>query len=155
MKTNLQNTAEQLDLVAERLIPAAGPWPAASAMGVGADLLPRLRASEAQRVEVALSMMGSLQDFRAKSGDEQDELLRSLESSEPAYFALLRQVLYFAYYAQPAVVALLRQMGYDIQETPQPNGYHMAPFDEERVPKNGPGVWIPTSVVRKRFVMES
>lgn len=154
MKTNLPDTAEHIDLVAERMIPATGPWPAASAMEIGADLLPRLRDSESHRVETALAMLGPVDGFRAKSGEEQDQLLRSLEVSAPTLFAMLRQVIYFAYYAQPEVVALLRQKGYDIQETPQPNGYHMAPFDEERAPKNGRGAWIPTSAVRKRLVME-
>ncbi len=155
MRTSQASTAEHLDLVTERLIPADDLWPAASTMSVGADLLPRLRDSEAEVVEAALAALGSVEQFRAKSGTEQDELLRALEQSRPAQFELLRRVLYFAYYAQPAVIALLRAKGYDIQETPQPDGYRMEPFDRDRVPDNGRGVWIPTSAVLKRVVSES
>lgn len=154
MSTKLGATADYLNLVTERLIPPTGHWPSATTMGVGADLLPRLRASEADGIEAALLELGSLKDFRSKSGPQQDELLRVLESSEPAKFALLRQILYFAYYAQPPVIALLRQRGYDIQEAPQPSGYHMAPFNDDQVPTSGRGAWIPTSAVLKRVVSE-
>ena len=154
MQTRAEGPAEYLDLVTERLIPAVDSWPAATTMGVGADVLPRLRPSEAEGLESALAALGPLDGFRAKSGSEQDGLLRALESSEPAKFALLRQILYFAYYAQPAVISLLREKGYDIQETPQPHGYHMEPFDNDRVSKNGRGAWIPTSAVLKRVVSE-
>lgn len=154
MQSSLQTAAVFLDAVTERLIPPTGAWPAATTMGVGADVLPRLRESERAALLSALEMLGTVEEFTARPGPGQDEALRGLEARNPQAFALIRQILYLAYYAQPRVVKLLQSMGYDIQETPQPHGYRMDPFNEERAQRNGPGVWIPTEAVRKRVVSE-
>lgn len=140
-------TAALLDAVCERMIPPTSRWPAASALGLGAALERHLRESEWTALLAALDRLGPDGRFLGLAGEEQDTRIAALESEHPEHFRVLRQLLYLGYYAQPAVVAVFRNLGFDVNDTPQPHGYAMAPFDLARVPAAGPGVFIPTGQV--------
>ena len=56
-------------------------------------------------------------------------LLQQLEAAQPLLFTRLLALAYYSYYAQPDVIAVIQAMGHDYRQTPQPQGYTMAPFD--------------------------
>ena len=153
MKHEPSELARGIDLVADVLIPPAGPWPAPSALQLGADLAAHLRESEAAAVRAALALLDAPDGFAQASADERIGRVAHLHETEPAAFEVVRRCVYFAYYAQPAVIRLLRELGYDINEAPQPQGYRMDPFtpavvanvDAHRL------IWIPADRVGTRL----
>lgn len=147
MKTDYMPIA--IDLVADVLIPPSGPWPAPSALGLGADLIGRLRERETQFIAEALAFLDAPDQFSELPPGDRVVRIAALESAEPAAFDVLRRCVYYAYYAQPAVIRALRGAGYDINESPQPEGYRMDPFTTDLV-KNvdrSRAVWIPLEQV--------
>lgn len=142
--------AHYFDLIVERMIPPEGQWPSAASLRVGEDVLGHLRISERNLVDAALERLAPYEDFVQMSGTERDLALRDLENQEPSAFALIRQIAYLAYYAQPAVISLLQKMGHDINLTPGPVGYRMDPFSKADIPLRSRGVWIPTEQVKVR-----
>lgn len=147
MVTTVDDLAAFVNAVCERMIPPTDVWPSATEIGVGEAVVAYLRDREWTGLVAALEKLGGREHFMEKSGEEQDQELAALESSAPELFASLRQVIYLGYYAQPRVVETLRTLGYDVNVTPQPDGYEMKPFDSSRVPTGGRGVWIPTEAV--------
>jgi len=150
MQNDDPQIALYLDLVTERMIPPEGPWPSAVDLRTGEDVLGHLRESERRLIVEALSELASYADFKSMSGHQRDSALHVLEQQNPPAFALVRQIAYLSYYAQPAVVTLLQEMGYDINATPGPNGYHMDPFSVSHLPMKRRGTWIPTEQVKIR-----
>ncbi|MFC5996442.1 gluconate 2-dehydrogenase subunit 3 family protein [Pseudonocardia hispaniensis] len=144
-----EQLAALLNAAAERMIPATDTWPSATAIGMGEDVIAELRDAETAEVAAALARLSGAQDFRRMSPEAQDAALAALERDDPPGFGTLRQVIYLAYYAQPAVIEVLRRMGHDLNEAPQPDGYRMDSFDPGRVPQDGRGVWIPTEQVTR------
>lgn len=138
-----------LDFVADVLIPPSASWPAPSTLSVGADLAGRLREREIQLLTAALEFLEPLADFADAPSDERVRRVADLESKEPAVFDVLRRCVYYGYYAQPAVIRILREQGYDINESPQPKGYRMDPFNPNVVEKvdRRRVVWIPVERV--------
>jgi len=144
-----EQLARALNVIADILIPPSGEWPAPSALQIGADLLTRVRADE----RAVLVSVSQLLDLDGAMSDVDDDVrsarLKKLASTDPLLFDVLRRCLYYAYYAQPSVVRVLRDKGYDINEAPQPHGYRMDPItpedlagiDRRRV------VWIPAELV--------
>jgi len=125
--------AAGIDVVADVLIPPVGAWPAPSALQVGADLVARLREREATVIAGALASLGAADEFAALPASDRIERIAALERDDPAVFEVLRRSVYYAYYAQPAVIRQLRAEGHDINEAPQPQGYRMEPFSAARV----------------------
>lgn len=153
MKREQSELARGIDLVADVLVPPAGSWPAPSALQLGADLVAHLRESEAAAVRDALALLDAPDGFAQASVDERTGRVARLQESDPAAFEVVRRCVYFAYYAQPAVIRLLQELGYDINEAPQPRGYRMDPFtptvvaniDTHRL------IWIPADRVGTRL----
>lgn len=140
-------SAELLDAVADALIPPGGRWPAPSALGLATDLTARLRVVEKRVVESALADIG--EDFLELGTAERASRLRAYETAEPLKFDQLRRMVYFGYYAQPAVVREWQRQGHDLNESPQPQGYRMDPFRIEQVAAVPPNrrVFIPADRV--------
>ncbi len=153
MKPDQSELARGIDLVADVLIPPTGLWPAPSALQLGADLVAHLRESEAARVRKSLALLGYPDDFDRVSVEDRIGRVVSLQETEAAAFDVVRRCVYFAYYAQPAVIRLLRELGYDINEAPQPHGYRMDPFTPAVVANvdTGRRIWIPADRVGTRL----
>ena len=125
-----------LRAVMDQIIPRGDGMPAASEVG-GVNYLDRLAQKDeeiSRRLRGCLDAVETLSvkkfgnPFVSLAGDEQVEVLRGMESSEPtvASFAALREYVYEAYYTQPEVWKLL---GYDFHATNE-SGPAMKPFDE-------------------------
>jgi hypothetical protein len=119
--------------VLETLLPGAGPWPGARALGLEADAwrLAGLVDGHAAAVRTTLDELGP--EFASLDPSERESRLRELEAGDPSRFAALRLLAYDAYYAHPAVLVVLeRRCGYPARP-PQPDGYELEPFDESRL----------------------
>lgn len=146
---NSEQLAVGLDAVADTLIPPTGDWPSPSALLLGQDLLSRLRDREIEIVSSAVEHLNAPDAFTGLNEDERVARVEELETSRPGEFDVFRRCVYFAYYAQPAVVRILRTKGFDVNEAPQPTGYSMEPFAPEHVSgvDRGRVVWIPAEKV--------
>jgi hypothetical protein len=111
--------------VLDRLIPPQGEMPGAGEAGTADYMdgvvsssphLARLFSRSLQDIEIAAARLGS--GFEELSGDQQDEVLRSVEADSPQFFDLLVRHTYNGYYSNPKVVELL---GLD-PRPPQPRG---------------------------------
>ncbi|MGF1646713.1 MAG: hypothetical protein ACFCVF_07325 [Kineosporiaceae bacterium] len=137
--------ADVLDAVADTMIPPEGDWPAPSALAVGADLADQLRHEHLALISDAAGTLPP--GFAEASLVVRTVVLRRLEQTDPASFDLLRRACYLGYYARPEVVAVLRARGHDVSESPQPNGYAIAPVDLATMPRTGRGRYVATSDV--------
>ena len=118
----------------DRLIPAVDDLPAAGQMGLGPEV--ERIAGEVPRYANALeSVLGALATdllsratggFRALSPDDQDDAIRVIERNIPNGFGTFLEIVYLAYYLQPAVH---RRIGW-VGRPPQPEGFELPPFDE-------------------------
>ena len=120
-----QSQYELVTAVLDRLIPSQGDMPGAGEAGTadyldgiaaGSAQLARLFARGLQDIEIAAARIGD--GFDDLSGDQQDEVLRGVESDSPEFFDLLVRHTYNGYYSNPEVVELL---GLD-PRPPQPRG---------------------------------
>ena len=111
--------------VLDRLIPPQGEMPGAGEVGTadyldgiaaGSARIARLFSSGLQDIEIAAARVGA--SFEELRGDQQDEVLRSIEVDSPDFFDLLVRHTYNGYYSNPKVVELL---GLD-PRPPQPRG---------------------------------
>jgi Gluconate 2-dehydrogenase subunit 3 len=96
-----------LHAATDRIIPAQGKMPAASAVGA-VEYLEALSARDQdvqQRLAKALAALGPA--FGESSENEQIGALEKLEKADPPSFAALRDVVYEAYYTNPKVWALI------------------------------------------------
>ncbi len=109
----------------DRLIPPQDDMPGAGEVGVadyldsiaaGSGQLARLFSRGLQGVEIAAARLGP--GFDGLSGDQQDEVLRGVESANPEFFDRLVAHTYNGYYGNPTVVEAL---GID-PRPPQPRG---------------------------------
>ena len=114
--------------VLDRLIPRQSEMPGAGEVGTadyldgiaaGSAQLARLFSGGLQDIEIAAARVGS--GFGDLSGDQQDEVLRSVETDSPAFFDMLVRHTYNGYYSNSMVVQAL---GLD-PEPPQPRGNHI------------------------------
>ena len=111
--------------VLDRLIPRQSEMPGAGEVGTadyidgiaaGSAQLARLFSGGLQDIEIAAARLGS--EFEELNGDQQDDVLRGVESDNPNFFDLLVRHTYNGYYSNPKVVELL---GLD-PRPPQPRG---------------------------------
>ena len=130
--TTILTPAEQATLTATagRIVPAHDTLPSAGELGVATILEATLaQTPPLRRIFLdglrAIALASGEQEFSAHSADEQDAMLRAIESAHPAFFNLLVEHTYRAYYALPVVQRALGLSG----EPPQPRGYHLSPFD--------------------------
>jgi hypothetical protein len=118
-----------LAAILDRLIPAIGDLPSAGQMGLTEEIV-RLAAGQARfrrEFENSMSALASMHpDFESLSGAEQDDALRSFQSSSPAMFSSIRTICYIVYYKDSRVHKRIGWSG----ATPQPDGNEMEPWDE-------------------------
>lgn len=122
--------AATLAALVDLLLPGDDLFPPASAVGAQALLAERIR----QRFGPA----GVADVFtRLTSNGDIAGALVCLEIDDPVLFAFLYAATCFAYYQSPAVIAAIRALGHDYNDSPQPDGYAMPVFDFT------PGVNVP------------
>jgi Gluconate 2-dehydrogenase subunit 3 len=124
---------EFLASILNRIVPASGNFPGAGDLGVVAYLdavvgraadLKRLFAQGLAQIAIA-SQAQYGREFVDGADDQQDAVLRHVESANPTFFEALLQHTYSGYYSHPTVIRLLGlQAG-----PPQPRGHHLEPFD--------------------------
>ena len=119
-------------------------WPAAGQHGLAPkmlELLEKLSVDGRQQLAIFLSQLP--ENFPALSTEEQIEILKTIELSNPDCFETILKACYSAYYTDPEIRRILElKTGYEARP-PQPLGYNMLPFDErllEPVRARGP-VW--------------
>ena len=119
-----------LAVVANRIVPAHDALPGAGDLGVPASIeltlaqAPTLRRAFLDGLR-AIDFAGGEPGFVARVAAEQDAFLQAVETTHPAFFALLVEHTYRGYYALPLVQRALGLSG----EPPQPRGYQLPPFD--------------------------
>ncbi len=140
-----------LTAVLNRIVPAGNGLPGAGDLGVGATVESTLGQAPAQRrllldglTEIQLaSGRGAGRDFTELEAEQQDDVLRDVESAHPAFFSALVDHTYRGYYTLPAVHAAI---GYE-SRPPQPLGHELPPFDPSLLDKQRqrPPFWRRTS----------
>jgi hypothetical protein len=121
-----QNLAQTFARLVDVLLPGDADFPAASATGTHGLVMDRLRGRMgSEALEAIAAALGGLQ----WTEQEQIETVQRLEQNDPALFSELRFCTYFSYYESPVVIAVLRRLGHDYNDAPQPLGYAMQPFD--------------------------
>jgi hypothetical protein len=131
----------------DALIPGDGDFPPAATLGIQAVTAARLR--EGLGPEAPGRLAALLAGAAYRSGD-MVAALRALEAAEPDLFGAALAATYLAYYESPAVVRVLRALGHDYNDAPQPLGYAMAPFDPATdAPGHGRGRWVATEAVTR------
>ncbi len=119
--------------VLDRLIPPSGELPGAGDLGV-AGYIDRAASGSADLRRPILAVLGQIEaaagrnhalSFADLSGEQQDAVLRQVESSEPEPFGTLLRQAYNGYYSSPKVI---RGLGLEARP-PQPLGYELDPGD--------------------------
>lgn len=117
----------------DEMIPGDGEFPSASSLGVHGVLVHRLRTLDGPDAYANLLK-------RLESNDAD-----AIAANDPEFFAKLRMITYLAYYEQPAVIAVIRGMGFTYNDAPLPLGYEQAPFDPATDLPDVKGHYMPTS----------
>jgi hypothetical protein len=139
--------ARLLAAFVDALIPGDGEFPSAATLGIQGVTAARLR--ERLGPEAPGRLAALLADAMVAAGDLVSGM-RAVEQAEPELFGLALTAAYLAYYESPAVIRVLRALGHDYNDAPQPQGYAMAPFDPALdAPQHGRGRWIATEHVQR------
>jgi hypothetical protein len=138
--------AKALELFADAILPGDDLFPAASSVGAQGLLASRLRERFGPEGPATLAATlierGGLADAEAAA--------KRLEVEKPTLFGAAQQVLVYAYYEAPAVIAAIRTLGHIYNETPQPEGYRLRSFDPGRdTPAKPRGHYVATHDVRR------
>lgn len=137
----------ELAALADTLLPGDGTFPPASAAGTVGKLARRLDATVLSALAEALAECGGpLAPLEAAA---RREVVERLERGHPRLFETVLRAAFLSYYGSEAVVAAIRKSGLDYHLTPQPEGYVMEPFEEERDrPRHRRGRWLHTGEVQ-------
>ena len=124
---------ELMRSILDRIIPPSGNFPGAGELDVVSYIdqsvgqsaeLKRLFASGLAEIVVKSEALVP-EGFIGLSGEQQDQILRQIESEFPAFFRFLLHNTYSGYYINPKIVELL---GLE-SRSPQPKGYELEPGD--------------------------
>lgn len=122
--------AAALTAFVDVLIPGDGDFPPASAAGTHGLVFERIRQRYGHaafpRIAAVLDREGP---FAGLPPERRVALVAEFEQSDPELFTALRFATYFAYYQTPPVIATLQALGHDYNDSPQPLGYELPPFD--------------------------
>ena len=144
--------AAELGALVDVLIPGDDMFPAASTVGAQAKLIERLdrlmRDGAHLRLLQALAEAGG--PLRALAADRRADVVRRVETGEPALFAAALRAACLSYYENPAVHAVIRSLGHPYNTRLLPDGYDVPPFDPAvDAPTHGRGRCIATGDVRR------
>ena len=114
-----------LEAVLDTMLPGGEGFPAAREIGLAAWL--SARGEFAEPLAAVLSMCPP--GFASGDAVMRTRMLRSIEQSAPAAFGRMQVGAYSGSYTHPLVLAAIaRDTGYAARP-PQPDGYHLPPFD--------------------------
>lgn len=119
-----------LEAFLDTLLPPNGALAGAGGLGLAGEF--RRGAAEVSHLGTpALALLHLLPaGFAVLSAPEREDRLRVLEGSDPSAFAAVVNLAYNAYYSDPRVLGRIElETGYSARP-PQPEGYHLEPFDE-------------------------
>lgn len=125
---------EVLTVIVDTLLPGGDGFPPASAVGTAGYMMGKMRPADMGDwlrpglVEIETLSRG---DFLSANEMERVETLQRVQEEHRTLFERLLALTYYSYYAQPAVVDVIRRMGFDYKHAPQPLGYMMVPFDPD------------------------
>jgi hypothetical protein len=128
----IQEAGAALASFADTMIPGDGEFPPASATGAVALLAARLDERAGPGAAAAFAALldrvagGS---FAALPEADREQAVAAIERDAPDLFLLARMALYYSYYEQPAVVEVIRALGFTYNDAPLPHGYRMLAFD--------------------------
>lgn len=136
---------DRLVAAADHLIPGVDPWPRPSRLDVR-DYFAR-GARRKSDVAMLREIVGALTSALEAGGEAARAALRALQRDKPVHFRALQEFVYYAYYAQPEVVRVIRSaLHCDYISPPLPRGYAM---DPARVEPRGRGSFRATEQVRR------
>ena len=121
-----------LAAAADGLLPGGEGFPSASVAGAPAYMVAELGP---EGVDVwlrpGLASLDTLAggDFLALDQEGRTQVLQRCQDEDSPFFDRLLNLAYYSYYAQPAVIDVIRAMGFAYNDAPQPQGYTMEPFD--------------------------
>lgn len=131
MDTSSEGLADDVLAAAlDTLLPPVGQLAGAGGLGLAAEF--RRGAEAAPHLGTpAFELLGHLsQAFVDLAAEAREERLGELEAEDPSAFAAVVNLAYNAYYSDPRVLARIEEeTGYSARP-PQPEGYHLDPFDE-------------------------
>src|SRR5579864_4945774 len=112
---------QALAAVLDTLLPGGEGFPSASAAETTAFLLDQAGGTGLH--DWLLPLLAGLDEaagghFAAHTPEQRTTLLQQLEAAQPLLFARLLALAYYSYYAQPAVIAVIRSLGHDYHPTP-------------------------------------
>lgn len=152
--------ASIVNAVADLLIPAGAGFPAPSQVDV-LGFFARYIAPEGVEpkwypfvgeIEFKRGLGGLGENFLRASQNERQAHLEELEKSDPAYFTVLLEMTYYAYYSRPPVIiAITRNLeaGADMNLSPQPYGYSDSIEEwDESLFQSIPGTYLETHDVQ-------
>ena len=130
MRTLTETERQHLSAAMDRLIPPTGELPGAGSLGL-AEVIEGFSARHAPFKDALLAFINSLSRsesarFHQRPAAEQDTTLKTVESTLPAMFHVVLELVYMAYYGDPRIQ---RAIGYRSGPL-QPRGYELPPFDE-------------------------
>jgi Gluconate 2-dehydrogenase subunit 3 len=113
----------------DRLIPPVDDLPGAGSMGLFDDV--ERMAAQHNRYRLSLprfidALSGAKQRFAELAPGQQDDVIKSFETSAASDFANVLEVIYIAYYSRPEVHS---RIGWRTGAL-QPLGFELPPFDE-------------------------
>jgi hypothetical protein len=122
----LPTRIELLERIVDAIIPGDGTFPSASSVGIQAKLLERGHTMIGpDYIDQLLSAL-NLADLDA---DAIVAALTAYETQWPDAFETLLTIVYMSYYECLEVKNAIRAIGHRYNDTPQPDGYPMSPFD--------------------------
>ena len=135
----------------DALLPGGCGFPKASATGMGAVLLDRLRRADATLPARLAAAVGAADEaFDPHDAARCHAAAAQIEAAEPKLFREVRKFAYLTYYEQPAVIAATRALGFRYNDAPLPEGYPTEPFEPGRdAPRHTRGRWTRTEDVRR------
>jgi hypothetical protein len=145
-----RQTASTLAALVNVILPGDSLFPSAADVGTHLWLMEKLHAEyDTSVIDRVIHFLNQTQDFAAQAPAEQIEIVARFERDEPDLFGFIRSVIYLGYYQTLPVVQAVRQLGRDYNQTPQPSGYELAPFDPSTLPAVRRGRYIATEDVSR------
>lgn len=148
--TDYAGIAAELAALCDTMLPGDQRFPCATAIGAQGVTMDRLRTLAGQ--DGLDRIVGLLRDCGGPLMNAQDRagVVSAFETAAPDLFGMVRLALFTAYYESPEVVRVIRALGHDYNDAPQPRGYRMPAFDPNdplNAPAHSRGFYVATQDV--------